>query len=103
MKDDAIQLVLLVGAGLAIYYFLKKSPLLTTPASWIADFYLWATLPAAMVLQGNIVMPDGSLVPLASATVKQNASGDVVALYGGHYYQLFPSDENGNWPSVLVQ
>jgi hypothetical protein len=101
---DTVQLgVLGVGAYL-LYKFLSKVPKVTDPiATAIADFWIWATLPPAMTVQGNIILPDGSLAPLANATVKQSPDDQVYANYQGHFYQLYPADDNGNWPSVLVQ
>jgi hypothetical protein len=54
-------------------------------------------------LQGNIILPDGSMTPLQNADVRQSLDDQVYAKYQGHFYQLYPSDNNGNWPSVLVQ
>lgn len=102
--SDLIQLGLFAGAAYVLYqFFTKQLPKVTQPvADMIANFYTWATLPPAMVVQGNLAFADGSTVPLSTVDVRQN--GDmVVASYAGHYYQLSPSDANGNWPATLLQ
>jgi hypothetical protein len=72
---------------------------------WVAaDFYTWAVLERQnMNLLGNIILPDGSLVPLQNVDIRQAPGGPVVASYGGHFYQLSPADANGNWPAALIQ
>lgn len=101
--SDLLKLALLAAAVYFIYDYLKKSPFTQKPAGWIADFYTWLTLPPALVLNGNLSLPDGSLVPLSSADIRQNGANVVVAEYSGHFYQLQPSDSDGNWPAILIQ
>lgn len=101
--EDIIKLALLGGLAYFVYTYLQKSSPVQGTASVIADFITWATLPASMVVQGNIAFPDGTLYPLADVNVRQSPTGAVVANYQGHYYQLSPSDANGNWPATLIQ
>jgi hypothetical protein len=103
VKDTA-QLVGLGIAAYLLYELLQKTKQVTDPlATAIADFWLWATLPPTMTVQGNLILPDGSLAPLSQATVKQSPDDQVYANYQGHFYQLYPADNNGNWPAVLVK
>lgn len=70
----------------------------------VADFYTWAVLQRQnMNLVGNILLPGGTLVPLQDVDVRQSPAGAVFAEFQGHFYQLSPSDVNGNWPAALVQ
>jgi hypothetical protein len=101
---DTLQLAALgIGAYLLYRFYNTASQVAAPAANAIASFYTWATLPASMVVQGNMVFADGSTVPLAQVDVRQNPNGSVNAAYAGHIYQLAPSDANGNWPATLVQ
>lgn len=102
--EDILKLAVFAGIAYLLYQTLGKgiTALGTATGSAIANFYLWATLPPNMIVNGNVVMPDGSLVALAATDVRQNGN-TVVAEYLGHYYQLSPSDANGNWPATLIQ
>lgn len=102
-KEDLLQLVIIGGLLYFLVSYLQKSSFIQTPANVIADFYAWLTLPPSMIVQGNVVLPNGSLVPLSLTDVRQNGANVVVAEYEGHYYQLSPSDANGNWPATLIQ
>ena len=106
--ETVVELVLIAGIGYVAYQvfgFAKKAggAAVDATSSAIADFWTWLTLPDYMTVQGNLVFDNGAAVPLASATVKQSPGGAVVASYAGHYYQLSPSDANGNWPATLIQ
>lgn len=105
MKTETLfQLGLLGGAAYLIYKLSKKLPQVTEPvANVIADFYTWLTLPAAMTPLGNMQLPDGSLIPIAQVDVRQSPTGNTIAEYDSHFYQLSPSDANGNWPAALIQ
>jgi len=71
----------------------------TLAAWWLALF----PNPPAMQVLGSVVFPDGSVVALSRLQPpKADASGAVFVQYNGHYYQLSPSDQNGNWPATLV-
>lgn len=53
---------------------------------------------------GNIVMPDGSLVPTPQIRAYvDKPSGQTRIQYQGKIYALSPHDANGNWPATLVR
>ena len=64
----------------------------------------WVSLTTSNMggVPGNILFPDGNVVPLASTTVKTDANGNVYVMEGGALYQLGQSDANGNWPATLA-
>jgi hypothetical protein len=102
VKTD--ELVLLGVGGFLLYQWLAGG--LKRATDPVADKIakIWTGLfdaPPFQVL-GNVQLPDGSLVPIASLTVKTDQAGNVYAQTGGHLYQLQPSDSSGNWPAVLV-
>ena len=100
---DIGTLGLMAGLAYAIYKLAPGfSKATNATADVIANFYTWATLPPAMVVQGNLSFADGSLVPLSMVDVRQQGNL-VVASYAGHFYQLSPSDASGNWPAMLIQ
>lgn len=110
MKDETEDLIK-IGLGLGIVYLLyqtlgkgiqKVGAAVGSGAGFvIADFYTWAVLEGQnMNLQGNIVLPDGTLTPLQSADIRNAPNGTVAALVNGQVYQLLASDANGNWPAV---
>lgn len=104
--EDLIKLALIAGIAYALYYVvtsLQKAPGVDQATSLIANFYSWLTLPPSMIVNGNIILPGGALVPLALTDVRQNGGGAVVAEYQGHFYMLSPSDANGDWPAMLIQ
>ncbi len=66
---------------------------------WLALF----PNPPAMQVLGNVIFPDGTYVALQNLQPpKSDANGAVFVTYQGHYYQLSPSDDNGNWPATQV-
>jgi hypothetical protein len=102
--------IVLVGIGVyLLWQVLSAGQKLVQPAanavgSVVADFYTWAVLQRqSMNLLGNVILPDGTLAPLQGFDVRQSPDDQVYANYQGHFYQLYPADDNGNWPSVLVQ
>ena len=94
-----------VIAGIAYFLYQKFQTNIAAPtANFIADLWLSLTLPAYMVLQGNVKLPNGVLLPLQNADVREypEGSGKVYLNLGGTFYQLQPSDTDGNWPAVLL-
>jgi len=90
-------------AALAYFLYSKLQTNVGAPvASVLADIWLSLTLPPAMVLQGNILLPDGTLIPLQNSDVKQGPDGNVYLNLGGTFFRLYPSDANGNWPATRV-
>jgi hypothetical protein len=105
MNRELTNLALIVLAAVILYQLLKKAiPNATAPAAdAIAAF--WLKLfpnPPPMNVLGNVVMPDGSLVPLQGLEVRTDANQNVFVKVGSSVYQLAPSDANGNWPAVAV-
>src|SRR5262249_36823077 len=102
MKEDLLKWGLIAGVVYVLYTMLKKSSFTDATSSYLADIWLSLTLPPAMVLQGNIVLPNGTLLPLQNSDVKQAPDGNVYLNLGGTFFMLQPSDANGNWPAVAV-
>lgn len=68
---------------------------------------LWLTmfpLPPSMELLGNIIFPGNIKVPLQqlAGQVRQDRDGNTFVNYAGMYWQLSPSDANGNWPATPI-
>lgn len=66
---------------------------------------LWLTLfplPAAMQVLGNVVMPNGSLIPVGSVQLRQDSDGNTFTQIAGTTYQLSPHDDQGNYPLTAV-
>jgi hypothetical protein len=111
--EGVVQWAVIGGIAYLLYQTLNKAGQAAADAgravgdatgSLVADFYKWAVLDRqAMPPLGNIILPDGSLVSLQNVGVRQSPDNQVYANYQGHFYQLYPADDNGNWPSVLVQ
>lgn len=99
--EELLKWAVIAGIAYFVYDALKKNPITKVTADWIADFYLWLTLPGSMELQGEVVLPNGDTFHLSEADIREKG-GVVVAAYGGHFYQLSPHDEDGNWPGVLI-
>jgi hypothetical protein len=98
--------IALIGVGGFILYKLLKDQLnkATAPLSdAIAKFWVSLTEQPAMVVQGNVKLPDGTAFPLSTAVVRADAQGHVYTQAAGHVYQLQPHDADGDWPAVLVQ
>lgn len=94
------------GIGQAATLTYQGAQTLTAPvASALAS--AWNSMqPAGMAagLQGNVIFPDGSQVPLSQLTVKQDALGNVyvAAPQTGLLLQLQPSNAQGNWPAIQI-
>lgn len=104
MKTETIFQVAILGiVGYFGYELLKKgSQAADYTSSQIADLWLSWTLPPPITLLGNIVLPDGTLIPLSTVSVRLAPNGNTYAQVGAAYYQLAPSDANGNWPATPV-
>lgn len=79
-----------------------------TVSSGIANAWLslpLVGLPAQMTVLGNVLLPNGTLVPLSSlqsGQIRNDASGNVYANVSGTIYQLSPSNTQGNFPATLI-
>lgn len=101
-----------VAGALGLYYLLKKAipqipqainTALAAPEQAVANAYVGLTSGAPVVPAGNIVLPDGSLVPVAQLSpYVDSGSGNTMVAYAGHTYSLQPHDANGNWPATQV-
>ena len=100
---DLTNLAVLGIGGVILYAIIKKgSQAIDYTSSTLADIWLSLTLPPTMQLLGNIVMPDGSLLPLQGADVRLYPNGDTLLQLDGHFYKLSPSNADGNWPATQV-
>ena len=104
-----------LGAGAyGVYWLWKKVPKPPGPAQIAQDIAnLWLKLPfvglpPAMVVLGNVKLPDGTLFPLKNlenGQIRQDSSVDPPAVYAnvnGGIYQLSPSDQQGNYPGTFL-
>lgn len=74
-------------------------------SSQIANLWLnMFPLPPAIELLGNIIFPGNIIVPLQqlSGQVRQDQDGHTFVKYAGMYWQLAPSDANGNWHATPI-
>ena len=105
---DLDSITSLATLGLVAYAIYKILPFLQKGKDETSDTIAkwWLALfpnPPAMQVLGNVVFPDGTFVALANLQPpKSDPNGNVFVTYNGHYYQLSPSDANGNWPATLV-
>lgn len=102
------------AAGYGIYWIYKKVPKPPSPAQIaqdIANIWLklpFVGLPPAMVVLGNVTLPDGTLYPLKllqSGQIREDTTQEPAAVYAnvnGSIYQLSPSDAEGNYPGAFV-
>jgi len=101
-------LVNLATLGIVAYLVYELLPGLKKTTDQTSDTIAkwWLALfpnPPAMQVLGNVLFPDGTFVALSSLQPpRSDASGAVFVTYNGHYYQLSPSDANGNWPATQV-
>lgn len=106
MKTESmLQVAAVAVVGYLIYQALQTVKTGTSAAStalanwWLALF----PNPPAMNVLGSVQFPNGTLVPLMNLPApKSDSSGNVYVSYGGGYFQLGPSDVNGNWPATAV-
>ena len=76
----------------------------------IANAWVWATSGAAIQASGNVILPDGTAVPLSSVSVSFNPSANVgTFVYQGTQYVIAPNpsggpayDVNGNYHAVTA-
>lgn len=92
------------AAGAAVYHGAQT---ITAPvATALAAAWNAMTLSPSMSanLQGNVIFPDGSKVPIGQLTVKQDTLGNVyvAAPANGLLLQLQPSNAQGDWPAVQI-
>jgi hypothetical protein len=106
--QDAIPWILLGVAGYVLYQIANKLKTGTDKVvNWTANqiAQLWISrLPPPIELLGNVKFPGNILVPLNQIKndVRQDDEGHVFVKYSGLFWQLSPSDANGNWPATRV-
>ena len=96
------------GGGFLLYQFLKKegqklivNPLADAIAAPIIGVQNW--LHETPQTTGNIVLPDGSLVPTSAIRAYVDLStGQTRVQYNGRTYALSPHNADGNWPATQV-
>jgi hypothetical protein len=107
-----------IGAGGVAYILYKSlgavgaaaSTAVSTVSSGIANAWLslpLVGLPPTMNVLGNVLLPNGTLVPLNSlqgGDIRNDTSNppNVLANIQGTIYQLSPSNAQGNFPAALV-
>jgi hypothetical protein len=103
-----VWLALVAGGGYALYQYFKKegqklivNPLadaIAAPIIGLENFFHQTPQTT-----GNIVLPDGTLVPTPQIRAYvDKPSGQTRVQYNGKVYALSPHDANGNWPATLV-
>lgn len=109
-----------VGLGGVAYILYKSVSGVTTVATSAGNAVstgianLWDSLPLVGIgpnqqILGNVLLPNGTLVPLSSLSQGQirsytdsNNNYSVYALVQGTIYQLAASNPQGNYPAALV-
>jgi len=105
--EDLIEPLLWIGGAIALYYLWSKTSgvvaNITAPiTNAAADAYVSMTAGGAATPSGNVVLPDGTSVPVAKLTPTIDASGDTTVSYGGSKYVVLPgTDSNGDWNAVV--
>lgn len=113
---DVIQLGVVAGIGYALYTLLKTvgkagAAAAGAATNWTSDqiaqlVNFWDDLGATapMQVQGNVLLPNGQSIPVASLTVRQDAQGNVYfQTTDKSVWQISPgSDAQGNWSASIV-
>ena len=88
-------------AGFIAYEWLKSSTTgaINAVTQPIANAWVSLTSPAAPQVQGMILMPDGSTLPVSSVSPSWIGNA-LVFSYQGTNYQLYGHDSNGNYPAA---
>ena len=98
---EDLALIFAVGAGIWLvskFVGIGKTAL-NTVTQPIANAYVSLTSPAAPQVQGMILMPDGSTLPVSSVSPSWIGNA-LVFSYQGTNYQLYGHDSNGNYPAA---
>lgn len=102
---EGVLTLALVGAGL--YLLARVSRLGAAVAddvsAFIADKYIKLALPEPVNVSGHALLPDGTLVPMASLQVRKVPDQEFFYFdLKGQRYQLGPRTAQGNWPTRRV-
>jgi hypothetical protein len=103
--EDLIKLGLIAGIGYLIYrawgaVSAGVAAVTNVPVTAAAQAYVNLTSSPSMVAQGNVVLPDGTSVPISSLSPQPVAGTNSasVSYMGSQYYLNTPSDPtDGNW------
>jgi hypothetical protein len=97
--------MLLLGAGAVIWYLSRQfQKQITDPlATGIANLWVKLFDAPSMVIPGNVVLPDGSKIPVNSLVIKTDTLNNLFTQISGRIYQFQPSDPiTGDWPLKQV-
>jgi hypothetical protein len=107
-RDNSTDLLFLVAIGAAIYFLWQKfssgvTSLINPLSQGAADEFVKLTAGPAAVASGNILLPDGALVPVNNVNPRSQSDGTVTFSFAGNSYAVQPgTDENGNWQATLL-
>jgi len=101
MRDrDWLTLGLLAIGGYVVYRTWNAAGnAISTATAPLANAWVSLTSPAAPQVQGQILMPDGTTIPVGSVS-PQWIGAALVFSYNGAQYQLYGHDSNGNYPAA---
>lgn len=88
--------VALMGVGIYVLYKLLQkitAPVIDPLAQGIASSYLYFTSPGDVTVTGNIILPNGSQVPIANIYIDDSMQ----FVYNGRTYTVTGRDANGNY------
>jgi hypothetical protein len=100
--------VWLLGGGAAIWFLWKQFKAGVTAATdplatGIANLWVKLFDAPSMVIPGNVVLPDGSKIPVNSLVIKTDTLNNLFTQISGRIYQFQPSDPiTGDWPLKQV-
>jgi hypothetical protein len=110
--DDIKTYALIGGIGLGAYLLYKAFSgvktvvcAVTAPATAaLANWYVSLTSCGAAIPTGQVLLPNGTAVPVAQLQVSSVAgTNSAMFTYGGQtYYLNSPHDSNGNWAASLT-
>jgi hypothetical protein len=101
-----IEMALWIGAAIAAYYVWTKvsagvSSVTAPVVDAAADAYVALTSGGAASAAGNVILPDGSSVPVSSINPVANSDGSTTFSQDGATYTIQPgTDSNGDWTAT---
>jgi hypothetical protein len=104
--EGLLEVLLWIGGAIAAYYVLQKVAggisTLTAPATTAAaNAFVALTSGPAIVPTGNIILPNGTSVPVSTVQPTANSDGSTTINYGGSTYTVQPgTNSDGDWTAT---